>query len=157
MVLWKSLLPGLAFSDEPLKLRFIPIDLTSIPTSLDPTSNDDVVHPEKMSHYGLLSYSLTTTPDQFNLSWQVTQRIQMVCRPRVSASGIIGRPVPLLALPRPGTVRPLWRQDGVSSNLFANLIQSLMATFSHRRRTVTRASKASFPLHAKSDQPNLES
>ena len=66
---------------------------------------------------------------------------------------MIGRPVPLLALLRPGTVRLLRQLDGVSSNLFANLTQSLMAIFSHRRYTSTRANEASLPLHTEKN-PN---
>jgi len=40
--------------DEPLKLRLTPINFSSIPIILDPTSNGDVVHPRKMSISGLL-------------------------------------------------------------------------------------------------------
>jgi hypothetical protein len=103
-----------------------------------------------------LWYSLTTCPDQLNPSWQITQRIWMVCqsyngrqiwlRPGVFTCGIIGRPLPLLALPRLGIVRPLQRLDGVSLNLCANLTQSLTAAFSHRRYIGTRAIEASLPL-----------
>ena len=40
---------GPCLLDEPLKLRLIPIDLSSIPFFLNPTSNGEVVHPGKMS------------------------------------------------------------------------------------------------------------
>ena len=84
-------------------------------------------------------YSLTTSADRPNPSWQVTQRIRMVrqnynnkqirLRPGVFTLGIIGRPIPLLALPCPGTVRPLHLPDGVGPNLFANLTQSPHGNF----------------------------
>ena len=81
---------------------------------------------------------------------------QLRLQPRVFTFGITGRPVPLLALPRPGIVRPLQRLDGISPNLFANLTQSLTAVFPHRRYTCTQANEASLPLHAGCDQPNRE-
>ena len=84
-------------------------------------------------------YSLKTNPDRPTPSWQVTQRIQMVCRnyngkqirlrPGVFTSGITGRPVPLSGLPHLGLVRPLRLPDGVSPNVFANLAQSLTGLF----------------------------
>jgi hypothetical protein len=40
--------------DEPLRLRLIPTDLPSIPSSLNLTSNGKVVHPRIMSLSGLL-------------------------------------------------------------------------------------------------------
>jgi hypothetical protein len=110
--------------------------------------------------------SLTTSPDRPNPSWHVTQRIQKMCRnyndiqirlrPGVYTSEITGRPITLHALPRRGTVRPLQRLDGVSPNLFTNLTRSLTTTFSHRGYTGARASEASLPLHAGSDQPDPE-
>ena len=87
-------------------------------------------------------YSLTTSLDRPNPTWQVTQRIRRECRnynngqirlwPWIFLSGITGRPVPLSGLPRPNIVRPHWQLDGVSPNLFANLTQSLTAALSHR-------------------------
>ena len=66
----------------------------------------------------------------------------------ITKSGITGRPVPLSGLLRPNTVRPHWRLDGVSPNLFANLTQSLTAVFSHRRFANIRNSEASLSLHS---------
>jgi hypothetical protein len=45
---------GTCLPDEPLKIRLIPTDISSITSSLNPTSNGEVVHPRKMSFYGLL-------------------------------------------------------------------------------------------------------
>jgi hypothetical protein len=130
---------GTCLPDEPLRLKLIPTNHSSIPLSLNPTSNGKVVLPGKMSLYGLFRYSLTTSPDWLNPSWQVTQRIQRVCqnyndrqirrRPEVFSFGIIERPIPLSGLPCQYTMRLLRRLHGVNPNLLTNLIQFLTAAF----------------------------
>jgi hypothetical protein len=61
---------------------------------------------------------------------------------------ITGRPVPLSRLPRPATVRPHRRSDGVGPNLLGQNTQSLTPAFSHKRYTGFRNSEVSLPLHS---------
>ena len=123
------LVSGTCLPDEPLKLRFTPTDLSSIPTSLNPTSNGDVVHPRKMPLYGHLPVfshnqsvlaGHTENPDGV----PNVQQQQIRLRLGVFTSEITGRPVLLLALPRPKIVRPHRLPDGVCPNLFPNLTHS---------------------------------
>jgi hypothetical protein len=62
--------------------------------------------------------------------------------------GITGRSVPLSGLPRPTTVRPHRRSDGVCPNLLGQNTQSLTPAFSHKRYTCIRNSEVSLPLHS---------
>jgi hypothetical protein len=62
--------------------------------------------------------------------------------------GISGRPVPLSGLPRPATVRPHRRSDGVGPNLLGQNTQSLTSDFTHKRYTGIRNSEISLPLHS---------
>ena len=95
---------GTCLPDEPLKLRFTPIDLSSIPTSLNPTSKGDVVHPRKMPLYGHLPVfshnqsvlaGHTENPDGV----PNVQQQQIRLRLGVFTSEITGRPVLLLTTP----------------------------------------------------------
>jgi hypothetical protein len=64
-------------------------------------------------------------------------------------SGISGRSVPLSGLPRPTTVRPHRRSDGLGPNLLGQTTQSPTPAFSHKRYIGIRNSEVFLPLHSK--------
>jgi hypothetical protein len=64
-------------------------------------------------------------------------------------SGITRRSLPLFGLPRPTTVRPHRRSDGLGPNLLGQTTQILTPAFSHKRYTCIRNSEVSLPLHSK--------
>jgi hypothetical protein len=159
---------GTCFPDEPLALRFTPTDdLLSIPTSLEPTSNGDVVHLGKMSIFGLLlvfSYNQsgwtssvlvghTENPDG-------VPELQQQINPTPAKDLDIQdnwatRTAPRTTPPRYCETSSTagWRK----SEPICKFTQSLTAANSHRRYRGTRAREASFPLHAGNDQPDPES
>ena len=82
------------------------------------------------------------------MCWNYNDR-EIRLRLEFFSSGITRRPVPLFGLPRPDTVRPHRRLDGVGPNLFATFTQFLTAAFWHRRYANIRNNEASLPLHTR--------